>query len=49
MIPDYSDCNSDVKFRLERFRMEAGVGTHMDAPAHCVLAGPSVEQIPFLN
>ncbi|MCE3046035.1 cyclase family protein [Legionella sp. 16cNR16C] len=47
LIIDYSDCDTDVKFRVERFNMEAGVGTHMDAPAHCVPGGASVEQIPL--
>ncbi|WP_367379927.1 cyclase family protein [Legionella quinlivanii] len=27
--------------------MEVGEGTHMDAPAHCVPGGASVEQIPL--
>lgn len=32
-------------FRIMTFHMAAGVGTHMDAPAHCFAQGRSIEQI----
>lgn len=32
---NYNDCHS-VSFRAQRLEMSAGIGTHMDAPAHCV-------------
>ncbi|MFO1257543.1 MAG: cyclase family protein [Gammaproteobacteria bacterium] len=33
---DYSDCTSEDKFRVMKVKMYAGMGTHMDAPSHCV-------------
>lgn len=44
---DYSDCTTDVKFRVQHLQLPAGLGTHLDAPAHCVKNGKSVEQISF--
>lgn len=34
-VCDYDDCKDDFKFRVNRFDMIAGIGTHMDSPAHC--------------
>lgn len=39
---DYNDCESDDKFRVMKIKMHAGIGTHMDAPSHCVPDGQSV-------
>ncbi|QQS16643.1 MAG: cyclase family protein [Neisseriales bacterium] len=36
---DYSDCTSEDKFRVMKVKMHAGIGTHMDAPSHCILGG----------
>jgi kynurenine formamidase len=44
---DYADCTTDVKFRVQHLQLPAGLGTHIDAPAHCVKNGKSVEQISF--
>jgi kynurenine formamidase len=44
---DYADCTSDVKFRVHKIEMYAGVGTHMDAPLHCFAAGASIADIPL--
>ena len=33
---DYSDCTSEDKFRVMKIKMHAGIGTHMDAPSHCI-------------
>jgi kynurenine formamidase len=35
LIWDYSNCTTDVKFRVQSVNMNAGIGTHMDSPAHC--------------
>jgi kynurenine formamidase len=32
---DYHQFDSKVKFRVQKINMHAGIGTHMDAPAHC--------------
>lgn len=36
---DYSDCTSEDKFRVMKVKMHAGIGTHMDAPSHCIPGG----------
>lgn len=46
-ILDYADCTSEVKFRVQGINMPAGIGTHMDAPAHCDSQGKTVEAIPL--
>ncbi len=33
---DYADCKGDDKFRVMKLNMHAGIGTHMDAPSHCI-------------
>ncbi len=43
---DYSD-NEEVKFRSQEIKMEAGMGTHMDAPCHCIPSGKSISDIPL--
>ena len=35
-IIDYAACTTDVKFRIQKMSLFAGLGTHMDAPAHCI-------------
>jgi kynurenine formamidase/GNAT superfamily N-acetyltransferase len=44
---DYADCTTDVKFRTQSMQMVAGIGTHMDAPAHCINHGVSIADIPL--
>lgn len=44
---DYSDCTSEVKFRCQHIKMEAGIGTHLDAPAHCIPNSPTVDKLPI--
>ena len=40
---DYSDCTSEDKFRVMKVKMHAGIGTHMDAPSHCIPSGKSID------
>jgi kynurenine formamidase len=44
---DYDQCTTPVKFRVQKIRMNAGTGTHMDAPAHIMPGGTTVDQIPL--
>ncbi|VVC76766.1 Kynurenine formamidase [Aquicella siphonis] len=44
---DYSNCTSNVKFRVQSLQMSAGIGTHMDAPLHCIPDGASIADIPL--
>lgn len=36
---DYADCKGDDHFRVMKIKMHAGIGTHMDAPSHCLPLG----------
>lgn len=45
LIWDYADCSSGVKFRVMKMHMHAGIGTHLDAPAHCFPGAPSVADL----
>lgn len=36
---DYADCAGEDKFRVMKISMDAGIGTHMDAPSHCIPGG----------
>lgn len=42
---DYEDCTTDVKFRIQNLKLPAGIGTHIDAPAHCIASGKSIDQL----
>lgn len=41
---DY-DSKAEVQFRTYDIKMQAGMGTHIDAPLHCFAGGKSVEDI----
>lgn len=42
---DYEDCSTKEKFRVQQLKMHAGIGTHIDAPAHCIPNGKTVDQL----
>jgi kynurenine formamidase len=42
---DYSDCSTEVQFRVQRITMDAGIGTHIDAPAHCIPGGATITDL----
>ena len=44
-ILDYDDCDTDVKFRVQHAEMPLGIGTHVDAPAHCCVNGVTIESL----
>ncbi|MBA3537226.1 MAG: cyclase family protein [Tatlockia sp.] len=44
---DYADCDTHVQFRVQEIKMPAGIGTHMDAPAHCIPNGTTIDQLPL--
>lgn len=46
---DYKDNPSEVKFRVQQIKMHAGIGTHIDAPAHCIPNGKSVEDLSLMD
>lgn len=44
---DYSDCLSDIKFCVQQINTPAGIGTHMDAPSHCIPGGAHINELPL--
>lgn len=42
---DYDDCKTEVAFRVQQVKMHAGIGTHIDAPAHCFPNGLSIHEL----
>ncbi len=40
---DYKDCTPPNLFRGQKMKFDPSVGTHMDAPAHCVPGGRTIE------
>lgn len=44
-IWDYHMCTTETKFRVQKISMNAGLGTHIDAPMHCFARGASVAEI----
>lgn len=45
IISDYNGSAEDTKFRVHKLEMHAGIGTHIDAPAHCFVGGKSIAEI----
>lgn len=46
---DYSDCDSNTKFRVQEIQMSAGIGTHIDSPSHCKDGGLTVAELELDN
>lgn len=44
-VLDYHECTSLTKFRVQTLSMNAGIGTHLDAPVHCVHGGRTVADL----
>lgn len=44
---DYSECETPTKFKIHSVNMASGIGTHMDAPAHCIEGGLPIDQLPL--
>ena len=42
---DYSDCTTEVKFCVQTLSMNAGIGTHIDAPSHCFEGSTDISQL----
>lgn len=45
LILDYEQCHSAPPFRVQKFSMRAGGGTHVDAPAHCCPGGATIDRL----
>ena len=46
---NYEDCDTDVKFKVQHLSLPAGIGTHIDAPAHCNPNGDTIEKLSINN
>jgi len=44
---DYHDDNSKTKFRVQAIEIHAGIGTHIDAPLHCIPGAPDIASLPL--
>ena len=44
-VLDYASCTTQTKFKVQKFNMYAGLGTHMDAPAHCIPGGKTIDAL----
>lgn len=47
-VLDYQDCSTAVQFKVQKFSMPAGIGTHIDAPAHCIKGGLTVAELDLV-
>lgn len=45
IVVDYEDSDSETKFRVMKFRINAGIGTHMDAPNHCISGASTISDL----
>jgi kynurenine formamidase len=45
IVTDYKDCATPDLFRTQNVNMPAGIGTHMDAPAHCMEGGKTIDML----
>lgn len=44
---NYEECDAEVKFQVNRLEMVSGIGTHIDAPSHCIKNAKTIDQIPL--
>jgi len=42
---DFKDFTPPYMFKTQEIKCNAGIGTHIDAPAHCILGGRTVDQL----
>lgn len=42
---DYEDCTSPDLFRIQKIKEKAGIGTHMDAPAHVIPDAQTIDKL----
>ncbi|MSU56480.1 MAG: cyclase family protein [Candidatus Taylorbacteria bacterium] len=44
-VTDYHDCTVPDLFRIQKINAGLSLGTHMDAPAHCIPDGRTIEEL----
>lgn len=45
ILNDYSDFETEPRFRVHELHIRAGIGTHIDSPSHCTPGAITVEQL----
>lgn len=45
VVLDYAHSATETNFRVQQFSMNAGIGTHIDAPAHCFPGAETVDNL----
>lgn len=48
-MQDYPDFSGIAKFRVQEMATASGIGTHIDAPAHCIEGGNALEAMDISN
>src|ERR1044072_6758237 len=46
---DYADCTPPDLFRVQKISLDLSLGTHMDAPAHCIPGGKTIDALELKN
>lgn len=46
---NYSDCNTETKFHVQKIACPNGSGTHIDAPLHCFSSGKDIASLSLTN
>jgi kynurenine formamidase len=46
---DYKDCSGPDHFRKQKIVSRAGIGTHMDAPAHCFAGAKTIDTLALAD
>lgn len=46
---DYLDDQNTVSFKVQQMSLNCGIGTHIDAPAHCIKNAITIDQIPLIH
>jgi kynurenine formamidase len=45
VVIDYKDCKAPNLFRVQKMKYNNGIGTHMDAPAHVIKNGRTIDKL----
>lgn len=48
-VTDYGAYDTPTKFKVQQLQMVAGIGTHLDAPSHCISGGLNIADIPLAH
>ncbi|MBP9839221.1 MAG: cyclase family protein, partial [Proteobacteria bacterium] len=48
-VCDYKDCSGPDLFRIQKITSRAGMGTHIDAPAHCFPGSKTIDTLELKN